>query len=230
MKLKKLSLIASLGVLTLSIAACGGKSTSYNSTTPYGSLNLDSVVAQATDSTTNVTFTVTNKEYYDQLRTNAYDMVTTKLKEIVYKDELTVLKSIYENDNLNDYLANTDDSIENLIIPTKNDKKLFEFADDSLLFNKDLNSTYKDASNDGTVLKDIEVKNNYDYLRRNVVETVHQTISTKVLSSTSAKSVSEKEKDDIDTNIEKFITDQNASGYIFDLNDLNMIYLTVIEM
>ena len=54
MKLKKLSLIASLGVLTLSIAACGGKSTSYNSTTPYGSLNLDSVVAQATDSTTNV--------------------------------------------------------------------------------------------------------------------------------------------------------------------------------
>ncbi|MCR5350592.1 MAG: hypothetical protein K6E20_06350 [Acholeplasmatales bacterium] len=225
MKLKKLSLIASLGILTLGIASCGGSSSSSkNSTTPYGNLDLNATVATATDNVTGQTFSVSNQVYYDKLRFNGYDILNNKLNEVIYKNEIAALKAVFDNDNVNDYISNTEESVRNLIIPIKNDVKLFELTGTELLSLNDLGGSYLDGSKDGSVINTLTINNNYDYIRRNVIETITQKVSSLVLSSSSSDDVEEMEQKDINTNIEKFIDDQKSTGYVFTTSDLEYEY------
>ena len=122
---KKRLFKAALGVAlatscALTLASCKGSSSeARNTITPYGDLysNLDKTIATA-KSAKGEDINLTLDKFYTRLRSNGYDLVTTKINEIIYKDELEAFNILYtkdwsdlsqdEKNKLNDVLKITD--------------------------------------------------------------------------------------------------------------------------
>lgn len=90
------SLVITLALL-ISLAACGSKTTR-NTTVPYGSLNLDTIVAQSNDKDIELKLS----DYYNRLRAKGYDIFTTELKMMMYEDEFSALKALLSSDSMSD--------------------------------------------------------------------------------------------------------------------------------
>ena len=214
MKLKRFGLVASLGIMGVALASCNSKSSSYNSKTPYGNINLDETVATAKDSANDKTFTLKNDIYYNQLRYKGYDLVTSKITKIMYKNEIEVLNKVFENKSYNDFNTSTTKALQDLLVLTKDNERLYELNGTDLLTEYD-NTTYQDG------LDSIEIKNNYDFIRRDLIEKINTSISNSVLGSSDSKTIEDKKAKDINTSIIKFIADQKTKGNTFTLENLS---------
>ena len=92
--MKKKLFLASLmvGAAALTLSSCG--SSTIDSATPYGDLNLNATVAKAKD------YTLTTRDYYNQLRYNASSLVNGKIEKALYQKEYNELREKCRGKNL----------------------------------------------------------------------------------------------------------------------------------
>ncbi len=129
MKLKKTIFGASLiGLSVFTLASC---SSSRNTATPTGGLDLDSTVATAC----NGTLSLSTKNFYNRLRYTGNTIVDSKIKEALYNKEYKALTALFYGDELSE-------EQKNLLIPTKNGEKLFALDGHELSEEGDDNFTY----------------------------------------------------------------------------------------
>lgn len=187
MKIKRLFAGASL--LTLSALALTSCSDSRNVSVPTGDLDLDGIVATAL----NGKYSLKTSDYYNQLRYSGNNIVTNKIKEALYNKEYKALEAMFYDQALTD-------EQKNLLIPTKNEEKLFKLDEKTL--SDDANET------------------NFEYIKRLLVEKVNSNISSQVYSSTSAEAVDELKDKDKEEKIKKFIVNKARNNMTFTASDL----------
>ncbi len=199
MKKKFIGFGALLALAGLTLASCG--QSTRNSTTPYGDLQLDSVVATAKDNA----YKMTTETYYNKLRYNGSTLVTDKIKEALYAKELAAIKDLFASNSIADLKAET----VSLLIPTKDDKKLFTLDGTELL-----SESYLAAG----------CNNNYDVIKFTLENTVNANVSTSIFSTQSSESI--ESKTDVERNkaIKTFITTNARKGITIAATDLAFTY------
>ena len=168
MKKKFIGSAALLSLAVLTLSSCG--QSTRNSSTPTGNLDLTKVVATAQDGK----FELKNDLYYNKLRYNGNTLVTNKIKEFLYANELAAIKDLFNSNSIADLKAET----VNLLIPTKNNEKLFTLEGDELLSE----AYIKDGAT-----------NNYDVLKMTLDNSINSSLSATVFSTQDSESIENQE-------------------------------------
>lgn len=95
-RFKRFLLVALTLFLGLTITSCKQASTR-NTTVPYGSLDLNAVVAQSSKD-----ITLTNDTFYSRLRAKAYDIFTEEIKRTIYEAEINAITKLVHSSSLGD--------------------------------------------------------------------------------------------------------------------------------
>ena len=194
MKLKRILGLASLAAASaLVLASCGDDdSSSINSSVPYGTLDLDATVATAL----NGELKLNNKTYYNKLRASGASIVTNKIKKAIFSKELDLVKKILVTSSQSGL---TEDE-KNMLIPTKNNEKLFSL--------------------DGHELSLDSSVSNYEYIRNQLIKAFNSALSNAIYSISSYESLEDYEANEIQTKINKFITEKARIGQTYTASDL----------
>ena len=199
MKKKYIGFAALIAMAGITLASCGQSSTK-NSSTPTGNLNLNSVVATA-----NNDYSIKNDLYYNRLRYNGNTIVNNKIREALYKDELDAITELF---NSND-VTGLSEKTKNLLIPTKGNKKLFTLEGNELV---------SDA------YERLGVTNNYGVLKTNLINSINGTISTSLFSTQDSDSIKTKDIDEINKSVTKYISSSARKGNIYTAADFDFTY------
>ena len=186
---KSLLLASTTGLMALTLASCGGETR--NSSVPYGEgnkYNSDTVIATASNDITNETMKMTLAQFYSRLRYSGNTFVTNNIKKAVYSKEYDAVVDVLTHENL----ADVKDSTKALITLTKNDTPLYS-----------LSATTLDATGE---------LNNYQYIRRYMVNAIQSLLSSGIFSATSAKKVADIEDKVIEKYYTKYIETQARRG------------------
>ena len=199
MKKKIFALTPVLAFAGLALAGCS--SSTRNSTTPYGDLDLNAEVAKATvgDST----YVLNNGLYYNRLRFSGNTLVTNQIKKALYAKELAAVNEVLKTESLD----KVSDATKALLIPTKNNKKLFELDNDELLTE---------------AFELLGVTNNYGVIRQTLLNTLNQNLSSYVFSATSSKEIAKKTESEKAKLIKTYIINQARKG--INLKDTDLEY------
>lgn len=95
-RFKRFLLVALTLFLGLMITSCKQASTR-NTTVPYGSLDLNAVVAQSSKD-----ITLTNDTFYSRLRAKGYDIFTEEIKRTIYEAEINAITKLVHSSSLGD--------------------------------------------------------------------------------------------------------------------------------
>lgn len=95
-RFKRFLLVALTLFLGLTITSCKQASTR-NTTVPYGSLDLNAVVAQSSKD-----ITLTNDTFYSRLRAKGYDIFTEEIKRTIYEAEINAITKLVHSSSLGD--------------------------------------------------------------------------------------------------------------------------------
>lgn len=95
-RFKRFLLVALTLFLGLTITSCKQASTR-NTTVPYGSLDLNAVVAQSSKD-----ITLTNDTFYSRLRAKGYDIFTEEIKRTIYEAEINAITKLVHSSSLSD--------------------------------------------------------------------------------------------------------------------------------
>ena len=98
-RFKRFLLVALTLFLGLTITSCKQASTR-NTTVPYGSLDLNAVVAQSSKD-----ITLTNDTFYSRLRAKGYDIFTEEIKRTIYEAEINAITKLVHSSSLGDLTA-----------------------------------------------------------------------------------------------------------------------------
>ena len=191
MKIRKIllgSTITALAALTL--ASCG--SSTRNTSTPTGNLDMSSVYATALDGE----LSMSTEMYYNRLRYNSNTLVTNKIKEALYYEEYETYKAVFKNA---DYSKLTS-AQQAMLVPTKNGTALFTLGGN-------------DLSDDASVT-------NYDYIRNELRKTVMSSIATSIYGTSNYETLDDYDSDEILTKQNTFITARARIGQTFTISDL----------
>ena len=199
MKKKILALTSVLALAGLTLASCGG--TERNTTTPTGSLDLNASVATAE----NGKYTLSNGMYYNRLRYSASSLVTNKIKAALYKNELAAITELFKSNSATDLSEAT----KNLLIPTKDNTKLFELTGTELL-----SKNYEALG----------ATNNYDVLKINLMNTVNGALSTTIFSTQQSDSIKRKTEAELKKFIKQYIVSSERKGITLTKDDLAYTY------
>ncbi len=186
---KSLLLASTTGLMALTLASCGGETR--NSSVPYGEgnkYNSNTVIATASNDITNETMKMTLAQFYSRLRYSGNTFVTNNIKKAVYSKEYDAVVDVLTHENL----ADVKDSTKALITLTKNDTPLYS-----------LSATTLDATG---------ALNNYQYIRRYMVNAIQSLLSSGIFSATSAKKVADIEDKVIEKYYTKYIETQARRG------------------
>lgn len=196
MKFKKLLTSASLlSVGTFAAFSLTSCSDSRNVTVPTSDINLDSVVATALDGK----LKLTAKDYYNQLRYSGTNIVNNKIKEALYNKEFKTVNALFYDEALTD-------EQKNLIIPTKNEEKLFSLTD--------------------TNLSDVDGEDNLTYIKKNLVNKITKNIVSQIYGTSSAKAIKKIKDKDKTEKMKKFIVSKARTGMNFTESDLSYTLAT----
>ncbi len=102
-KFKRLFTFLVLVILLLTIASCGGKKSTRNTTVPYGEMDLSTIVAKSNDKN----IELTQGTFYSRLRAKGYDIFFEELKKVVYSKELNALKELIKSSSFSDLSETT---------------------------------------------------------------------------------------------------------------------------
>ena len=180
--MKKKLFLASLmvGAAALTLSSCG--SSSINSATPTGDLNLDATVAKAKD------YTLKTRDYYNQLRYNASSLVSSKIEKALYQKEYNAILELFKNATL------TSDVSEEtrMLLVLQDDKPLYSLTD----------NTFDDTLNNYEFFHKELIKT----INTNLANTIYSTNSAKKIAKLSQKEKDTKIKTFIVSNARKNIT------------------------
>lgn len=168
--LKKIVLAALIVVLGVTIGSCS-KKTTRNTTTPYGNLNLSTTVASSSKD-----ISLTLDQYYSRLRTKGYDLIIDKMKEIIYKNEVTAITNIIKSSSFAEL--------------SSADKKTLAFNSFSDIANS--------ISNEITEAR-------YNELKKNFTSSLSNSIASSVYGSTDTYTVNSMTEEAKNTAIQKYI-------------------------
>ncbi len=204
-----------LTALTIStLVSCGSETTARNTVTPYSSFadKLSDKVAEANNGEYSMTF----EQYYAKLKYNSYDLLTTKIQNVIYEKEFNALTGVYKNATLEAF---------------KNDSK---YGDASLEYLKFTDSEDEDEAD--KLLYEI-TDEKYNEIRNKLLLKINSNLSSVIFSSSSAKAIlkyteaeaAQKEAKMVD-NMAQIAIDINPktdikfvsygmSGYLFDEDD-----------
>ena len=184
---KSLISLTGVGLMGLALASCGSKSTR-NSSIPYANIyNSDTVIATATNDLTNEEMSMTLGQFYSRLRYSGYTLITQNIRKMMYENEYNAVKEVIANETLT---SNVSDKTKALLVPTKNDTKLYNLEDKTLDYSL--------------------TKTNYEYIRSNLVKALSQSLSQAIFSSTSAEAIVK--MDDLDNKLDKYIEARQREG------------------
>ncbi len=202
MKKKFIGSAALLSLAVLTLSSCG--QSTRNSSTPTGNLDLTKVVATAQDGK----FELKNDLYYNKLRYSGNALVTDKIKEFLYAKELAAIKDLFNSNSIADLKTDT----VNLLIPTKNNEKLFTLEGDELL-----NDAYiKDGAT-----------NNYDVLKMTLDNSINASLSSAVFTTQDSESIENKEKNtpkEFNKLLEQYKVSCARKGISIEKTDLAITY------
>ena len=201
MKKKLFGFAALLALAGVTLASCGQSTENY--TTPTGNLNFDDVIA--TSSFGDNTFEMKNGVYYNKLRYNGSTLVTNKIKEYLYEKELKAVKNLFTSNTVADLTQETKD----LIIPTKNDEKLFTLEGDELV-----TESYRK----------IGITDNYGVIKHTLVQSINASLSTAIYSTQDSESIKNKMDSDRDKAVNSFIVSNERKGITLTSTNLNFDY------
>ena len=197
--LKSLLLLGSMGFVGLTLASCG-RSTR-NTQTPYASTynNNDITVATATNNK-GEEFKMSLAQFYSRLRYSGYNTVVQSIKGQMYKDELEAIKELIAKEDL----STVSDKTKQLLTLSKDGKNLYDLSETTLDYSKKLN--------------------NYSYIRKQVVTTLTESLSSLVFSSSSADTIKSYTDEERETYINKFIESRARVGVNVSKSDLEFSY------
>ncbi len=193
MKLKKIYLGALAIATGLALSSCGGESEARNTQTPTGSLDLNATVATAY----NGKLSMTNDQFYTQLRYKSYDVFNSALKSSIYSKDLEVIKT----------MINT---------PSSNFSTLSNEIKEAL--------SYSYTENDSTVTINLTEKK-YKYLRSNLLEKINSTLASNIYGTSSISSLKSKSDKDLNKLKAQYIDSMARKGILVDSNKLDFIYI-----
>ena len=201
MKIKKIFLSASLIALSVATLSSCGSSTTRNTTTPYGTLNskLNETIATADND-----LKMTVGQYYTQLRKNGYSVVKNAMDKQIYSDEITVTTGLFENETRTDFINNLG----------KDKLSLLEYTDE-----KGESAAQQDKLFDLTTDSE-EANEKYLKLRKNLVKSITQSLSSAIFSTNSAKEIKKLTDKDITKNIKIFIDSMAQEGINITASDI----------
>ena len=196
MKIKKFVLGASLSALTaITLASCS--SSTRNTVTPYGNLNLNATVATANDGKLSLNL----KTYYNSLKYSGYDVITDNIKKSFYQNEYNALYALFKYESLSSAKSNNvTDSVLNALIYTDDvttngytaQGQLFELTEDK----------YKD-------------------LREDLLETINSDLSSKIYGVTDYTSLVKLTDSEINEKVTSFIDSMALIGITITESDIS---------
>jgi len=186
--MKKKLFLASLmvGAAALTLSSCG--SSTINSATPTGGLNLDATVAKAKD------YTLTTRDYYNQLRYNASSLVSSKIEKALYQKEYNAILELFKNPTLT---SNVSEETRKLLV-LQNDNPLYSLTD----------NTFDDTLT------------NYEYFHKELIKTINNTLANAVYSTQSAKAIDKLSQKEKDIKIKTFIVSMARKNITLTASDL----------
>ena len=186
--MKKKLFLASLmvGAAALTLSSCG--SSTINSATPTGGLNLDATVAKAKD------YTLTTRDYYNQLRYNASSLVSSKIEKALYQKEYNAILELFKNATLT---SNVSEETRKLLV-LQNDNPLYSLTD----------NTFDDTLT------------NYEYFHKELIKTINNTLANAVYSTQSAKAIDKLSQKEKDIKIKTFIVSMARKNITLTASDL----------
>ena len=195
MKKKLLSFIPMAGLAAIALVSCG--SDTRNSQTPYGSLDstLDSTVATAGD------YKMSKGLYYNRLRYSASTLVTNQIKNALYANEIKAIENLFKANSIDQLTEDT----KKLLVPTKNDTKLFELTGNELVA--------PEYANLGDTT-------NYDVIKRNLMNKVNAALSSAIFSTQASDSIKKKTDYELEKAIKTYIVSQSRNGITVTASDL----------
>lgn len=192
MKLKKIYLGALAIATGLALTSCGGDSEARNTQTPTGSLDLNATIATAY----NGNLSITNDQFYTQLRYKSYDVFNSALKSSIYSDDLEVIKK----------MLNT---------PSSSYSTLSNEVKEAL--------SYSYTENDSTLTVNLtEAK--YKMLRSNLLEKINSALSSNIYGTTSISSLKSKSDKDLNKLKAQYVDSMARKGITVDSSKLNFVY------
>ena len=204
MKIKKLiatTALASASVLLL--ASCS--STKHNTTTPYGELNsyLNNAVATANDGE----YSLSLKDYYNQLRKNGSSIVTNNIKKAFYATEYEAIELMYTHETYASLSASEKAIVDSAYLLQDDDdsEPLFKLTDE--VSHKNSDGTYT-------------IRTKYEDLREDLLEELNKAISNAIFSSSSLETITGKDDDDLEAAVNKYIDTLALIGITATKSDL----------
>jgi hypothetical protein len=182
---KNLLLAGSTGIMVLTLASCGGDSR--NSSIPYGEnkkYNSDTVIPTATNDITNEAMKTTQGQFYSRLRYSSNSVVQNNIKKAIYNKEYNASVDLLLHENLADVANDT----KEFLTLTKNGESLYNISETTLDYTGNLS--------------------NYNYIRRNIINSISSSVSSSLFSASSAEKIEEMEAYDIETYYTKFMEAQ----------------------
>lgn len=199
--LKSLLLLGSVSLVTLTLASCNGEQR--NTTTPYGDKynSSDVYVAKATNDK-GEDFQMSLADFYSRLRFSGYNTVAQSIKLQLCKDEFAAVKETLVKENL----ADVSEATKKLLTLSKGDTALYSLDETTLDYTKTLN--------------------NYAFIRKSMVDSVTESLSSAVFSSSSAKVIKGYTADELEKYYTKFIESKARVGVTITKEDLAFTYPT----
>ena len=195
---KSLLLAGTTGLLALGLASCSNQDTR-NSSIPYGEnskYNSDTVIATATNDITNEEMSMTMSRFYSKLRYSGYTIVNNNIRKAIYNKEYNAILDMIMHETLDGVDAKT----KELLTLKKDDKALYDLSATTLDYTGKLN--------------------NYQYIRKEIVNGISSLLSSAIFSATSAEKVAEIEDEDIERYYTKFIENQARQGITITKSEL----------
>lgn len=192
MKLKKIYLGALAITLGLALTSCGGESEARNTQTPTGSLDLNATIATAY----NGKLSMSNDQFYTQLRYKSYDVFNSALKASIYSNDLEVIKT----------MLNT---------PSSSFSTLSNEVKDAL--------SYSYTENDSTLTVNV-TEEKYKVLRSNLLEKIHTALSSSIYGTSSLSSLKSKSDKDLTKLKAQYVDSMARKGITVDSSKLDFVY------
>ena len=196
-RFKSLLLAGTTGLMVLGLASCGSETR--NSSVPYGQnnkYNSDTVIATATNDITNETMKMTQGQFYSRLRYSGNTVVQNSIKKAIYNKEYNAIVDLLLHENLADASSET----KTLLTLTKNNESLYNLSETTLDYTGNLS--------------------NYNFIRRNIINSISSSLSSSLFSATSAEKIEEMEADKIEQAYTKFTVNQARKGIYITKADL----------
>ena len=186
--MKKKLFLASLmlGAAALTLSSCG--SSTINSTTPYGDLDLNATVAKAKD------YTLTTRDYYNQLRYNSSSLVSNKIEKALYQKEYNAIVELFKNETLT---SNVSEETRKLLV-LQNDDALYSLAD----------KTFDDNLT------------NYEYFHKELIKSLNSSLANAIYSTNSAKSIDKLSQKEKETKVKTYIVSMARKNITLSASDL----------